>query len=54
MAQHEGSPLLVPFTSLGVLLAAGLIVGGLLLGTRIRDFKRADRYVEVKGLLNGL
>jgi len=33
------------------LLAIGLIVGGLLLGTRIRDFKRADRYVEVKGLV---
>ncbi len=26
-------------------------MGGLLLGTRIRDFKRADRYVEVKGLV---
>lgn len=25
--------------------------GGLLLGTRVRDFKRADRYVEVKGLV---
>jgi hypothetical protein len=29
----------------------GLIVGGALLGTKIRDFKRADRYVEVKGLV---
>ena len=51
MAQQESSPLLLPFTALGVLLAVGLIVGGLLLGTRIRDFKRADRYVEVKGLV---
>lgn len=51
MAQQESSPLLIPFTALGVLLAIGLIVGGLLLGTRIRDFKRADRYVEVKGLV---
>jgi hypothetical protein len=51
VAQHESSPLLIPFTALGVLLAIGLIVGGLLLGTRIRDFKRADRYVEVKGLV---
>ena len=51
MAQQDSSPLLIPFTALGVLLAIGLIVGGLLLGTRIRDFKRANRYVEVKGLV---
>ena len=51
MAQQENSPLLIPFTALGLLLAIGLIVGGLLLGTRIRDFKRADRYVAVKGLV---
>jgi uncharacterized protein len=51
VAQQESSPLLFPFTILGVLLAIGLIIGGLLLGTRIRDFKRADRYVEVKGLV---
>ncbi len=51
MARYESSPLLIPSTILGVLLAIGLIVGGLLLGTRIRDFKRADRYVEVKGLV---
>ena len=29
----------------------GMIAGGLLLGTKLRDFKRADRYVEVKGLV---
>lgn len=51
MAQQDSSSLLIPFTALGVLLAVGLILGGLLLGTRIRDFKRADRYVEVKGLV---
>lgn len=51
MAQYESSSLLIPSTILGVLLAIGLIIGGLLLGTRIRDFKRADRYVEVKGLV---
>lgn len=51
MVQQETSPLLIPFTALGLLLAIGLIIGGLLLGTRIRDFKRADRYVEVKGLV---
>ena len=51
MLQSENSPLLLPFTLLGILLAIGLILGGLLLGTRVRDFKRADRYVEVKGLV---
>jgi len=51
VAQQDSSPLLIPFTALGVLLAIGLIAGGLLLGTRVRDFKRADRYVEVKGLV---
>jgi hypothetical protein len=51
VAQQENSSLLIPFTALGLLLAIGLIVGGLLLGTRIRDFKRADRYVAVKGLV---
>jgi uncharacterized protein len=45
------SSLLLPFCVLGVLLAIGLIFGGLLLGTKLRDFKRADRYVEVKGLV---
>jgi uncharacterized protein len=48
---NDRSPLLFPFAVLGTLLAIGLIIGGLLLGTRIRDFKRADRYVEVKGLV---
>lgn len=51
MDPNDRSPLLFPLTMLGVLLMIGLIVGGLLLGTRIRDFKRADRYVEVKGLV---
>ena len=47
----EGWPLLVPFTALGGLLMVGLIAGGAVLGGRLRDFKRADRYVEVKGLV---
>lgn len=51
MNQQDRSPFLVPFAVLGVLLMIGLILGGLLLGTRLRDFKRADRYVEVKGLV---
>jgi uncharacterized protein len=51
VALNDRSPLLLPFTLLGALLAIGMVFGGLLLGTRIRDFKRADRYVEVKGLV---
>lgn len=51
MLTQDRSPLLLPFALLGALLMIGLIAGGLLLGTRLRDFKRADRYVEVKGLV---
>lgn len=51
MVRNEDVSFLLPFSVLGGLLAIGLIVGGLLLGTKIRDFKRADRYVEVKGLV---
>jgi hypothetical protein len=51
VTQDRPSSLLLPYALLGSLLALGLIVGGLLLGTRLRDFKRADRYVEVKGLV---
>ena len=35
----------------GVLLMVGLSLGGYLLGSQVRDFKRDDRYVEVKGLV---
>jgi len=48
---RDSSSLIVPSAILGGLLAVGLVGGGLLLGTRMRDFKRADRYVEVKGLV---
>jgi uncharacterized protein len=51
VTQDDRSSLLLPFSILGFLLMIGLIVGGLLLGTKLRDFKRADRYVEVKGLV---
>jgi len=47
----EGGSLVKPFAVFGTLLALGMIVGGMLLGMKIRDFKRADRYVEVKGLV---
>lgn len=36
---------------LGVCVMLGLVLGGYLLGHEVRDFKRADRYVEVKGLV---
>jgi hypothetical protein len=51
VTQDDRSSLLLPFSILGFLLMIGLIVGGLLLGIKLRDFKRADRYVEVKGLV---
>jgi hypothetical protein len=37
-------------TWLGLLLAAGLIVGGWTLGTQIKAIRLADRYVSVRGL----
>ena len=51
MDTSDSTSLIVPSAILGGLLAVGLVGGGLLLGTRVRDFKRADRYVEVKGLV---
>jgi hypothetical protein len=51
VAENDRSPLLLPFGLLGLLLMTGLIAGGMLLGIKLRDFKRADRYVAVKGLV---
>ena len=51
MVRDDSFTPLLPSAILGSLLALGLILGGLLLGTRVRDFKRADGYVEVKGLV---
>ena len=51
MPDDVRSPLVLPFALLGLLLMVGLIGGGALLGTKVRDFKRVDRYVEVKGLV---
>lgn len=51
MTRDERFSLLYPYATLGGLLMLGLISGALILGTRLRDFKRADRYVEVKGLV---
>jgi uncharacterized protein len=42
---------LVPAAVLGVCLLLGLVLGGWLLGSQIKDIKLADRYVTVKGLV---
>jgi hypothetical protein len=49
--EEQSNAHVLPAVILGGLLAFGMTTGGLLLGTRLRDFKRADRYVEVKGLV---
>ena len=51
MTKDDAGLLVKPFALLGALLAFGMILGGTLLGMKVRDFKRADRYVEVKGLV---
>lgn len=51
VTNDDARMLVRPFALLGVLLAFGMILGGTLLGMKVRDFKRADRYVEVKGLV---
>ena len=51
MPSDEKQELLKPAVVVGVCVMLGLIVGGYLLGSEVRDFKRADRYVAVKGLV---
>ncbi len=43
--------LLIPAAVLGGCLLLGLVVGGWMLGTQIKETKLADRYVTVKGLV---
>jgi hypothetical protein len=38
-------------TVLGLCLLLGLVIGGWVLGSQIKDIKLADRYVTVKGLV---
>jgi hypothetical protein len=47
----DRNPWLVPATVLGGCLLFGLVVGGWVLGSQIKDIKLADRYVTVKGLV---
>jgi hypothetical protein len=42
---------LAPAAVLGVCVLLGLVVGGWVLGSQIKDIKLADRYVTVKGLV---
>jgi uncharacterized protein len=51
VTERDSTSLILPAAILGGLLALGMTAGGLLLGIKLRDFKRADRYVEVKGLV---
>jgi hypothetical protein len=48
--QRTVSPI-APVAVLGVCLLLGLVVGGWVLGSEIKAIKLADRYVEVKGLV---
>jgi uncharacterized protein len=48
---RERSNLFVPAAVGGVCLLLGLVVGGWVLGSQIKDLKLADRYVTVKGLV---
>src|ERR1700722_3333788 len=47
----ERSSLFAPAAVVGVCLLLGLVVGGWVLGSQIKDLKLADRYVTVKGLV---
>ena len=49
-SERSSSPL-APAVVLGVCLLLGLVVGGWVLGSEIKDIKLADRYVTVKGLV---
>jgi uncharacterized protein len=51
MDMERSSNSLAPAGVLGVCLLLGLVVGGWILGTEIKDIKLADRYVTVKGLV---
>ncbi|MEO6801759.1 MAG: SIMPL domain-containing protein [Granulicella sp.] len=49
--ESEQRGLVVPAALLGVCLLFGLVLGGWVLGSQIKDLKLADRYVTVKGLV---
>ena len=49
--ETERSSLFAPAAVVGVCLLLGLVAGGWVLGSQIKDIKLADRYVTVKGLV---
>jgi len=51
LLETERSSLFVPAAVVGVCLLLGLVVGGWVLGSEIKDIRLADRYVTVKGLV---
>jgi uncharacterized protein len=48
---ERSNALFVPAVVVGGCLLLGLVLGGWLLGSQIKDIKLADRYVTVKGLV---
>ena len=49
--ETERSSLFAPAAVVGVCLLVGLVAGGWILGSEIKDIRLADRYVTVKGLV---
>jgi len=47
----ERSSLFPPAAVVGACLLLGMVLGGWVLGSQIKDIKLADRYVTVKGLV---
>jgi hypothetical protein len=48
---ERSNALFVPAAVMGGCLFLGLVLGGWVLGSQIKDIKLADRYVTVKGLV---
>jgi uncharacterized protein len=51
LLETERSSLFAPAAVVGVCLLVGLVAGGWILGSEIKDIRLADRYVTVKGLV---
>ena len=49
--ETERSSLVAPAAVVGICLLLGLVAGGWILGSEIKDIRLADRYVTVKGLV---
>src|ERR1700751_3957709 len=48
---EDRNPWLVPAAVLGGCMLLGLVLGGWMLGTEIKETRLSDRYVTVKGLV---